>query len=123
MKVTPYLVASVLHGATSVLGRAACGRSIPAWDDLTSDQRMTAVNAVKIIQKLPPLTPSQLHEIWAEPLVAEGWVYGERYDLETKQHPCLCHFNALPPLEKLKDELWGAIFETFRPYLSIEEGA
>lgn len=37
-----------------------------------------------------------VHEIWAETRIAQGWTYGpERNDAE-KKHPCLVPYDELP---------------------------
>ena len=44
-----------------------------------------------------------VHEIWAETRIAQGWTYGpERNDTE-KKHPCLVPYNQLPESEKAYD--------------------
>lgn len=44
-----------------------------------------------------------VHEIWAETRMAQGWTYGpERNDAE-KKHPCLVPYDELPEDEKVYD--------------------
>lgn len=44
-----------------------------------------------------------VHEIWAETRIAQGWTYGpERNDAE-KKHPCLVPYDELPEEEKVYD--------------------
>lgn len=44
-----------------------------------------------------------VHEIWAETRIAQGWTYGpERNDAE-KKHPCLVPYSQLPESEKAYD--------------------
>lgn len=44
-----------------------------------------------------------VHEVWAETRIAQGWTYGsERNDAE-KKHPCLVSYEDLPEEEKVYD--------------------
>lgn len=44
-----------------------------------------------------------VHEIWAETRIAQGWTFGsERNDAE-KKHPCLVPYEELPEEEKVYD--------------------
>ena len=44
-----------------------------------------------------------VHDVWAERRVAEGWTYGEKRDDAKKQTPCLVPYEALPDTEKEYD--------------------
>ncbi len=44
-----------------------------------------------------------VHDVWAEGRVAEGWTYGEKRDDAKKQTPCLVPYEALPDTEKEYD--------------------
>ena len=44
-----------------------------------------------------------VHDVWAEKRVAEGWTYGEKRDDAKKQTPCLVPYEALPDTEKEYD--------------------
>lgn len=44
-----------------------------------------------------------VHDVWAEKRVAEGWTYGEKRDDAKKQTPCLVPYEALPDIEKEYD--------------------
>lgn len=44
-----------------------------------------------------------VHEVWVETRIAQGWTYGsERNDAE-KKHPCLVSYEDLPEEEKVYD--------------------
>ena len=59
-----------------------------------------------------------VHEIWAETRIAQGWTYGpERNDAE-KKHPCLVPYNQLPESEKAYDR--NTSLETLR--FIVKEG-
>lgn len=44
-----------------------------------------------------------VHDVWAQTRLAQGWTYGpERNDTE-KKHPCLVPYSELPEEEKVYD--------------------
>ena len=44
-----------------------------------------------------------VHEVWAERRIAEGWTYGPIRDDAKKQTPCLVPYDELPEEEKEYD--------------------
>lgn len=44
-----------------------------------------------------------VHEVWAQSRIDEGWVYGEERNDRLKQHPCLVPYEELPEIEKEYD--------------------
>lgn len=44
-----------------------------------------------------------VHEVWAQSRISQGWIYGERRDDVLKQHPCLVPYDRLPDVEKAYD--------------------
>jgi ryanodine receptor 2 len=44
-----------------------------------------------------------VHDIWAQQRIQQGWSYGEVRDDEQKHHPCLVPYNELPESEKEYD--------------------
>ena len=44
-----------------------------------------------------------VHEVWAQGRIAEGWTYGEERDDKLKTHPCLVPYEALPDAEREYD--------------------
>jgi ryanodine receptor 2 len=58
-----------------------------------------------------------VHEIWAETRMAQGWTYGpERNDAE-KKHPCLVPYDELPEDEKVYDR--NTSIETLKLILKL----
>lgn len=41
-----------------------------------------------------------VHDVWAQSRLAEGWVYGKQIDFELKTHPSLVPYDELPESEK-----------------------
>lgn len=44
-----------------------------------------------------------VHDVWAEARINQGWTYGEQRDDKKKKHPCLVPYNELPNDEKEYD--------------------
>ena len=44
-----------------------------------------------------------VHEVWAESRIKEGWSYGSSRDDKEKTHPCLVPYEELPDNEKAYD--------------------
>lgn len=44
-----------------------------------------------------------VHEIWAETRIAQGWTYGPERNDAKKKHPCLIPYEELPEEEKVYD--------------------
>ncbi|MBQ1981108.1 MAG: Ryanodine receptor Ryr [Alistipes sp.] len=44
-----------------------------------------------------------VHEVWAESRIAQGWSYGEERNDTLKYHPCLVPYEELPEVEKAYD--------------------
>lgn len=44
-----------------------------------------------------------VHEVWAETRIRQGWTYGEQRNDELKTHPCLIPYEELPESEKEYD--------------------
>lgn len=44
-----------------------------------------------------------VHEVWAETRINQGWSYGEQRNDELKTHPCLVPYEQLPESEKEYD--------------------
>lgn len=53
-----------------------------------------------------------VHDVWAAGRIAEGWVYGEKKDVEKKTTPLLIPYAELPEVEKDYDR--NTAFETLK---------
>ena len=58
---------------------------------------------VQLPESLKELTEKMalnVHEVWADSRIAQGWTYGEKRDDALKTHPCLVPYDELPEMEK-----------------------
>ena len=44
-----------------------------------------------------------VHEVWAQNRLDQGWTYGEERSDALKTHPCLVPYDELPEVEKAYD--------------------
>lgn len=44
-----------------------------------------------------------VHEVWAQSRIEQGWTYGEERNDSLKTHPCLVPYEELPEIEKAYD--------------------
>ena len=44
-----------------------------------------------------------VHEVWAQSRIEQGWIYGEERNDALKHHPCLVPYEELPEIEKAYD--------------------
>ena len=45
-----------------------------------------------------------VHEVWAESRISQGWTYGPERNDVLKHHPCLVPYEELPEVEKTMTE-------------------
>ena len=55
------------------------------------------------LEELVEEMAKNVHEVWAETRIRQGWKYGEQRDDELKTHPCLVPYEDLPEEEKSYD--------------------
>ena len=61
---------------------------------------------VKLPEELEQLVEKMsknVHEVWSETRIQQGWTYGEQRNDELKTHPCLIPYEELPEEEKEYD--------------------
>ncbi len=60
----------------------------------------TDVELPKELEQLVEEMSKNVHEVWAETRIKQGWTYGEKRDDTLKHHPCLIAYEDLPEEEK-----------------------
>ena len=55
------------------------------------------------LESLVEQMAQNVHEVWAETRINQGWRYGKQRNDEKKTHPCLVPYNELPEEEKIYD--------------------
>lgn len=57
----------------------------------------------KDLEELVEQMAKNVHEVWAQTRMEQGWTYGEQRNDAKKQHPCLVAYEELPEEEKEYD--------------------
>lgn len=63
----------------------------------------TDVVLPKELEQLVEEMSKNVHEVWAETRIKQGWMYGEQRNDDLKTHPCLVPYEDLPEEEKEYD--------------------
>lgn len=69
------------------------------------------------LEKLVEEMSKNVHEVWAETRISQGWTYGEQRNDELKTHPCLVPYEELPESEKEYDR--NTSIETLKLILKL----
>ena len=75
---------------------------------------------VKLPQELEVLVEQMaknVHEVWAQTRIAQGWSYGAERNDAKKHHPCLVPYEELPESEKEYDR--NTSIETLKLILKL----
>lgn len=83
--------------------------SQPHWESAPDWQKESAISGARLIYHNPDTTPRKSHENWLKDKTAEGWVYGPVKCAIDKTHPCMVPYDALPPAQRAKDSIFGAV--------------
>ena len=63
----------------------------------------TDVRLPEELEELVEQMSKNVHEVWSETRIAQGWTYGKQRNDELKTHPCLIPYEELPEEEKEYD--------------------
>jgi len=106
-------IAKICHEANRAYCETLEDFSQLRWEDAPEWQKESVRSGVRSHLENPGLTPKESHENWMEFKEQEGWTYGEKKDLEKKQHPCFLPYEDLPEEQQMKDFLFSAIVGVF----------
>lgn len=100
-------IAEVCHEANRALQRQTGEVVNFPWENTSIALRDSTIEGVQGF--IQGNTPEDSHNQWILNRVEAGWMYGIVKDFAAKTHPCLVSYEELPPLQKAKDTLFGAI--------------
>jgi hypothetical protein len=109
------LAAAAAHMANRAYCIAIGDDSQPVWEEAPEWQKKSAIIGVEGV--INGNTPEQSHESWLAVKQADGWKYGAVKDPDKKEHPCFVPYAALPPAQRVKDDIYVA---TVRSILKID---
>ena len=72
-------------------------RYVPQPMDTSDVQLPLELN--ELVEKMA----KNVHEVWAQSRMDQGWVYGQERSDALKTHPCLVPYEDLPEVEKAYD--------------------
>ena len=78
------------------------------------------VSNVELPAELNELAESiakNVHEVWSQSRISEGWTYGPVRNDEKKETPCLVPYEELPEIEKAYDR--NTAFNTLKHIVSL----
>ncbi len=75
------------------------------------------VNLSEELLELTEMIAENVHEVWAQNRLAEGWKYGTIRDDKNKTTPCLVPYSDLPEFEKNYDR--NTSLETIKLILKL----
>ena len=77
-------------------------------------------SGIQLPEELNPLLEAMaknVHEIWAQERINQGWIYGENRNDVLKHHPCLVSYESLSEDEKSFDR--NTSVETLKLLLAL----
>lgn len=102
-------IAQVCHEANRAYCASIGDSSQQPWEYAPEWQKQSAANGVLNIVLHPDTTPEQSHRSWLREKELAGWKHGPVKDEAEKEHPCFVSYEALPPEQRMKDELFVAV--------------
>jgi hypothetical protein len=116
-------IAKICHEANKAYCESLGDFSQLPWDSAPDWAKESAFMGVKAILADPGMTPRESHERWLKHKQMYGWTWGNKKDVEKKQHPCFVEYDELPREFKVKDYLFGNIVRAFidsGPFVPVE---
>ena len=55
------------------------------------------------LNELVEMMAKNVHEVWAQSRISQGWTYGPERNDTLKHHPCLVPYEELPEIERAYD--------------------
>ena len=86
-----------MHQITTVMNNQTSNNYTPTPVDTSNIQLPEELMA------LAEAISKNVHEVWAQNRIKEGWTYGPVRDDEKRQTPCLVPYDQLPEEEKAYD--------------------
>jgi hypothetical protein len=105
-------IARVIHNVNRAYCEAIGDSVPPEWDEASQEQQHMVMKGVEHRIMHPEATPETQHAGWLEAKEELGWKYGPVKDEIRREHPCMVSYADLPPAQKVKDYLFGAIVES-----------
>ncbi len=92
--------------------RARMGQVLPEWGKQEATLKTEWRAKVAALKGSDNITPRTRHESWVNDMISAGWVQGTVIDHNTKAHPAICDYDALPEEVHLLDDVFVVLVET-----------
>ena len=96
------LIAKDCHEANRAYSESNGDYSHKSWEDSPAWQKQSIINGVLFKLRHKHSAPEDQHKQWLKDKQDAGWKYAIAYDDKKKQHPGMCSYNLLPPVESAK---------------------
>lgn len=117
MSVDLEAIAQVCHEASRVYCDTL-GEFIPHWYDLDSEGREDVISGVRFVIENRDKAPEEMHAVWRDSMIADGWTHGPLHDGEAKTHPNLVDYADLRDTQKRRDAMFRSIVATMMEALA-----
>jgi hypothetical protein len=94
---------------------------IETYDNLSEERKSQVICAVEEVLDNPKITAYDVHDVWMEAKLKDGWQYSPVTDREKKQSACLVPFAELNIFQKLKDALFIQIVLELKDLTVLDE--
>jgi hypothetical protein len=115
--------AEFVYEGARIAAIAADAPIVPVpWAEREDDFRTQFLNVIE--RQCGPhhsSSPEELHGSWVQAYIANGWVYGEKYEREKRTHPDMVPYDQLGQLERDKDAVFVALCDIARQYIRAGE--
>lgn len=104
-------IARVVHEANRAYSQTIFDYSSRPWADTAPEIMNSTITGVEFLLRNPDVSPSLIHEHWVSERKKNGWKWGPRENLETKEHPNMMDYDRLSPEEQVKDRIFIAVIK------------
>lgn len=92
--------------------RARMGQTLPEWGKHEASLKTEWRSKVAALKGSDNITPQTRHTSWVTDMITAGWIQGPAIDHDTKTHPAICDYDALPEEVHLLDDVFVTLIET-----------
>ena len=108
-------IAEVAHQINNAYRCAIGETSRPPYHQMSDAERARIeAGVMQHLMNEHGIPPQAAHNLWMTYKLKDGWKYGEKYDLETKTHPCILPYESLPVDQRVKDYLFAGIVQALK---------